>query len=92
MARWPPRTTASPLTLSQDRAFILWGIAETDLLDRLAADDRLPLDRAALDALLADPGVFVGTAGSQVQAVVERIGEVVAARPTAAAYDPEPIL
>ena len=28
MARWPPRTTASPLTLSQDRAFILWGIAE----------------------------------------------------------------
>jgi|TARA_B100000809_G_scaffold258731_3_gene302424 adenylosuccinate lyase len=68
------------------------GIAETDLLDRLAADDRLPLDRAALDALLADPGVFVGTAGSQVQAVVERIGEVVAARPTAAAYDPEPIL
>ena len=58
----------------------------------VAADDRLPLDRAALDALLADPGVFVGTAGSQVQAVVERIGEVVAARPTAAAYDPEPIL
>ncbi len=68
------------------------GASETDLLDRLAADDRLPLDRAALDALLANPGVFVGTAGSQVQAVVERIGEVVAARPTAAAYDPEPIL
>ena len=63
-----------------------------ELRRRLAADDRLPLDRAALDALLADPGVFVGTAGSQVQAVVERIGEVVAARPTAAAYDPEPIL
>ena len=46
------------------------GIAETDLLDRLAADDRLPLDRAARDALLADPGGCVGTAGSQGQAVV----------------------
>ena len=68
------------------------GVSETDLFDRLAADDRLPLDRAALDDLLADPGSFVGTAGSQVQAVVERIGEVVAARPSAAAYDPEPIL
>ena len=28
--------------------------AEPDLLDRLAADPRLPLDRAALDAALAD--------------------------------------
>ncbi|MEE3251334.1 MAG: adenylosuccinate lyase, partial [Actinomycetota bacterium] len=68
------------------------GVAETDLLDRLAGDDRLPLDRAALDDLLADPGAFVGMAGSQVQAVIERIGEVVAARPGAAAYDSEPIL
>ncbi len=36
--------------------------------------------------------VRAGTASAQVQAVVERIGEVVAARPDAAAYDPEPIL
>ncbi|SLJ82165.1 adenylosuccinate lyase [Mycobacteroides abscessus subsp. abscessus] len=35
---------------------------EPDLLDRLAADDRLPLDRAALDAALADKSVFVGAA------------------------------
>ena len=68
------------------------GVGETDLLDRLAADDRLPLDRVALDDLLVDPGVFVGTAGRQVEAVIERIGEAVAARPSAAAYDPEPIL
>ncbi|MBC8364110.1 MAG: adenylosuccinate lyase [Actinobacteria bacterium] len=68
------------------------GVAETDLLDRLASDDRLPVDRDALDDLLADPCVFVGTAGRQVEAVIERIGEVVAARPAAAAYDPEPIL
>jgi len=68
------------------------GVVETDLLDRLAADDRLPLDRAALDGLLADPSAFVGNASVQVAAVVERVAEVVAAHPQAAAYDPEPIL
>ena len=36
--------------------------AEPDLLDRLAGDPRLPLDRAALDAALADKGAFVGAA------------------------------
>ncbi|MGW9566939.1 adenylosuccinate lyase, partial [Prescottella equi] len=39
---------------------------EPDLLDRLAADDRLPLDRAALDEALADRSAFVGAAGAQV--------------------------
>ena len=68
------------------------GVAVTDLIDRLAADPRLPLDRSALDDLLADPSVFAGNAAKQVDAVILRIAEVVAARPTAAAYDPEPIL
>jgi len=68
------------------------GVSETDLLDRLAADDRLPLDRAALEALLDDPSAFVGNASAQVAAVIERVAEVVAAHPHAAAYDPEPIL
>ncbi len=68
------------------------GVAVTDLIDRLAADPRLPLDRSALDDLLAEPSVFVGNAAKQVDAVILRIAEVVAARPTAAAYDPEPIL
>ena len=68
------------------------GVAVTDLIDRLAADPRLPLDRSALDDLLADPSVFAGNAVKQVDAVILRIAEVVAARPTAAAYDPEPIL
>ncbi|HUO36466.1 MAG TPA: adenylosuccinate lyase, partial [Mycobacterium sp.] len=44
--------------------------AEPDLLDRLAADPRLPLDRAALDAALADRNAFIGAAGQQVDAVV----------------------
>ena len=68
------------------------GVVETDLLDRLAADVRLPLDRAAIEGLVSDPAVFAGNAPAQVAAVVERVAVVVAARPWAAAYDPEPIL
>lgn len=68
------------------------GVVETDLMDRLASDLRLPLDRAVLDDLLADPSTFVGNADNQVGAVIQKIADVVAARPAAAAYDPEPIL
>ena len=38
------------------------GQSDNDLLDRLAADDRLPLDRADLDVLLADRLSFTGLA------------------------------
>ncbi|HLT17195.1 MAG TPA: adenylosuccinate lyase, partial [Acidimicrobiales bacterium] len=68
------------------------GAADNDLLDRLAADDRLPLDRDALDALVGEPLTFVGTAPEQVQAFVEQVQAVVARHPDAAAYRPEPIL
>ena len=65
------------------------GLAENDLLDRLAADERLPLDRAALDALLADRLSFTGVASAQVASVVEQVAAVVDKYP---AYEPEPIL
>jgi adenylosuccinate lyase len=68
------------------------GAAENDLLDRLAADDRLPLDRADLDALVGEPLSFVGSAVAQVDAFVAQVAEVVARHPEAAAYGPEPIL
>ena len=68
------------------------GVTEADLLGRLADDPRLPLDRPALDDLLADPSTFVGNAENQVGAVIQKIADVVAARPVAATYDPEPIL
>jgi len=68
------------------------GAADNDLLDRLAADERLPLDRAALDALVGEPLSFVGTAVAQTQAFVDQVAEVVARHPDAAAYRPEPIL
>jgi len=66
--------------------------AEPDLLDRLAADSRLPLDRAALDAALADKGAFVGAAGAQVDRVVVLVDELVNTSPEAAAYTPGAIL
>ena len=66
--------------------------AEPDLIDRLAADPRLPLDRAALDAALADRASFTGAAGSQIDRVVAEVTELVDADPTAAAYIPGAIL
>lgn len=68
------------------------GATGNDLLDRLAADDRLPLDRAALDAALGEPIALAGTASDQVARVNDRIAAVVADHPDAAAYVPAPIL
>jgi adenylosuccinate lyase len=65
---------------------------EPDLLDRLAADDRFPLDRAQLDAALADKSAFIGAAESQVATVVRRVGLLVEQNPEAAKYSPSPIL
>ncbi|SIS17643.1 adenylosuccinate lyase [Williamsia sterculiae] len=63
-----------------------------DLLDRLAADPRLPLDRDQLAALLADPSAFTGAAGEQVAEVIAAVQTVVDRYPAAAAYVPAPIL
>jgi adenylosuccinate lyase len=68
------------------------GVAENDLFDRLALDNRLGLTRAEIDALVADREAFVGAAPAQVRAVVDRVAEVVARHPQAAAYAPAPIL
>ncbi|MEV0368027.1 adenylosuccinate lyase [Nocardia fusca] len=65
---------------------------EPDLLDRLAADDRLPLDRAALDAALAEKSAFIGAADAQVAEVVAQVGKLTSAYPEAARYTPSPIL
>ncbi|MFZ2529322.1 MAG: adenylosuccinate lyase [Rhodococcus sp. (in: high G+C Gram-positive bacteria)] len=65
---------------------------EPDLLDRLAGDDRLPLDRAALEVALADRSAFVGAAEAQVASVVDAVESVVARYPEAAKYRPAPIL
>jgi adenylosuccinate lyase len=68
------------------------GTPGNDLLERLAADPRLPLDRAALDALVGEPLGFVGTAVAQVDGFVAQVAEVVARHPDAASYQAEPLL
>ncbi|MFD5468124.1 adenylosuccinate lyase [Kitasatospora sp. NPDC127059] len=65
---------------------------DNHMLARLAADDRLPLDRAQLDALLADRIGFTGAATDQVAAVVARIEELAARHPEASGYRPAPLL
>ncbi|MFI6456347.1 adenylosuccinate lyase [Streptosporangium amethystogenes] len=68
------------------------GAGGNELLARLAADERFPLDRAALEGLLGEPISFTGAAASQVAAVVARVQEVVTRYPQAAAYRPGAIL
>lgn len=68
------------------------GAERNALLDKLAADDRLPLDRPALDALLADRLSFTGAASAQVAEVVRRIEDVTGRHPEAAKYRPGAIL
>lgn len=66
--------------------------AEPDLLDRLAADPRLPLGRDALEAALADKKAFAGAAGDQVDDVVAMVDALVSRYPDAAKYTPGAIL
>ncbi|WP_435582526.1 adenylosuccinate lyase [Amycolatopsis thermoflava] len=66
--------------------------ADNDLLDRLAADSRVPLDRAGLEQLLADRISFTGVAPAQVAAVVARVEDVLERFPEASKYVPQPIL
>ena len=66
--------------------------ADADLLDRLAGDPRLGLDRAQLASVVDDPMAFTGAARDQVDAVVGRVESVVARHPAATAYRPDDIL
>jgi adenylosuccinate lyase len=63
-----------------------------DLAARLDADRRFPLRRAAIQAILADPGRFLGAAPAQVDAFIARVAELRRQYPQAAEYQPEPIL
>jgi adenylosuccinate lyase len=68
------------------------GAGDDDLLQRLAADDRLHLSRSELEATVADPVAFTGAAAGQVAAFVRNAEDLAAGFPDAAGYRPAPIL
>jgi adenylosuccinate lyase len=68
------------------------GQKANDLYDRLAADPRLGLSRSELDALVASPLELAGTAQQQVARIVDRVQQLAAEHPDAAAYQPGPVL
>ena len=58
------------------------------LLDDLASDKGLPLDRSALEGLISTPLEFSGDARQQVARVVSRIEAITSAHPAAVQYKP----
>jgi adenylosuccinate lyase len=68
------------------------GAERNELLDRLAADERIPLGHEELAALMEDRLAFTGAAAGQVGAVIARIEEITKEHPEAAAYSPGAIL
>ncbi|MDO4929293.1 MAG: adenylosuccinate lyase [Corynebacterium sp.] len=65
---------------------------EQDLVARLAADERFPLDESALADALADRHAFIGAAERQVARVVKRVDTLVQQHPEAAGYAPGDIV
>ena len=59
-----------------------------NFLDAISQDNRIPFDRAALDALIGNPLEFTGDARQQVTRVVSRIEAISSAHPAAAQYKP----
>jgi adenylosuccinate lyase len=68
------------------------GTDRNDLLDRLAADPALSVDRATLDEAFHTPLEFTGAAAAQIADVVGRVEKLAAEYPEAAAYQPGLIL
>ena len=68
------------------------GAQANDLVERLAADPRIPLDEADLRAALGAPISFVGRAPAQTAAFVAQVETLVGGDPDAARYRPDDIL
>jgi adenylosuccinate lyase len=68
------------------------GALTNDLIARLGADSRIPLDESELKALLGRPLEFVGAAPEQALAFVSRVEAISEKYPDAAKYRPESML
>lgn len=66
--------------------------AKNDFLDRLAQDKRVGLSPETLQAIVARGSQETGTAGAQVDSFVKRVEGLLGDYPSAARYQPEPIL
>jgi adenylosuccinate lyase len=58
------------------------------LIDAIAADPRIPLDKSTLDELVRNSNDFIGDATSQTDRVIARIGEAIKPFPAASIYRP----
>ena len=61
------------------------------MIDAIAADSRLPLNKAELEALLSSPLEFTGDARAQTTRVIDRIDAITSAHSKAAQYRPSNI-
>ena len=61
------------------------------MIDGLAADPRMPLDKAALESLLSTPLEFTGDAIAQTTRVINRIEAITSKHQQAAQYRPSSI-
>ncbi len=68
------------------------GSDDNDLIQRLADDDRIPMDAETLQSAIGDPDQFIGNAPAQVRNVVAKIEAITNQHPEAAAYRPASIL
>ena len=68
------------------------GTDDNDLIDRLAADDRIPMDASALQDAIGDPSQFIGNAPAQVRNVAAKIAIITQQYPAQARYRPGAIL
>ena len=63
-----------------------------DLIDRIAEDPNLPIDRDTINEILGDHNNFIGLAQAQVQSFVNAAAIVNSAHPEGGSYHPSPIL
>lgn len=68
------------------------GTDQNDLVERLAADERIPMDANELHAAIGQPNEFLGNTSNQVSRVIGKIVSITNENPDAAAYRPGSIL
>ena len=68
------------------------GSNRNDLLDRLAGDNRIPLTKSELEALIAKPIEFAGDSQSQINSIVKEVDILRKKYPNALNYQAGTIL